>query len=115
MKQKTLRRRRVYDGGAAGSAVAAAPALTCALLMFLIGYIFYRGVPGISWQLLTTARPAISTIPWASCPTFCNTLYIILVAMVIVAAPGRRRGHLPDGVRHEPAAGGASSNSPPRR
>ena len=27
--------------------------LTCALLIFLIGYIFYRGVPGLSWQLIS--------------------------------------------------------------
>ena len=40
--------------------------ITCALLIFLIGYIFYRGVGSVSWELLTTqssyrndpARPA---------------------------------------------------------
>ena len=28
--------------------------ITCALLIFLIGYIFYRGVGSVSWELLTT-------------------------------------------------------------
>ena len=28
--------------------------ITCALLICLIGYIFYRGVPGITWSLLTS-------------------------------------------------------------
>ena len=28
--------------------------LTCALLVLIIGYIFYRGVPFISWELLST-------------------------------------------------------------
>ena len=38
--------------------------LTCALLVLIIGYIFYRGVPFISWELLS----AISTTPSVSCP-----------------------------------------------
>ena len=28
--------------------------LTCALLVLIIGYIFYRGVPNITWELLTS-------------------------------------------------------------
>ena len=28
--------------------------LVCALLAFLIGYIFYRGLPYISWNLIST-------------------------------------------------------------
>ena len=28
--------------------------LTCALLLFIIGYICVKGIPGNSWQILTT-------------------------------------------------------------
>ena len=28
--------------------------ITCALLLFLIGYIFYRGLGNISWELLSS-------------------------------------------------------------
>ncbi len=43
--------------------------LTCALLIFLIGYIFYRGVPSLSWQLLSTATELCPQYRSASCPT----------------------------------------------
>ena len=29
-------------------------AVTCALLLLVIGYIFLRGAPGLSWELLTS-------------------------------------------------------------
>ena len=61
--------------------------LTCALLVFLIGYIFYRGLGSISWQLLTSQTSYIKdTI--GILPNILNTLYIILVAMVIVLPLG---------------------------
>ena len=41
--------------------------LTCALLVLIIGYIFYRGVPFISWELLSTQSSYITT-PSVSCP-----------------------------------------------
>lgn len=62
-------------------------ALTCALLAFLIGYIFYRGLPKLSWELLSTQTSYIrGTI--GILPNILNTLYIILVAMVIVVPLG---------------------------
>ena len=61
--------------------------LTCVLLVFLIGYIFYRGVPYLSWELLTSQSSYVKkTI--GILPNLLNTLYIILVAMVIVLPLG---------------------------
>ena len=61
--------------------------LTCALLVLIIGYIFYRGVPFISWELLSTQSSYINdTI--GILPNILNTLYIIVVAMVIVLPLG---------------------------
>lgn len=61
--------------------------LTCVLLAFLIGYIFYRGVPYLSWELLTSQTSYVKkTI--GILPNLMNTLYIILVAMVIVLPLG---------------------------
>ena len=61
--------------------------LTCVLLAFLIGYIFYRGVPYLSWELLTSQSSYVKkTI--GIIPNLLNTLYIILVAMVIVLPVG---------------------------
>lgn len=61
--------------------------LTVALLVFLIGYIFYRGIPYLSWELLSTQSSYVNgTI--GILPNILNTLYIILVAMVIVLPLG---------------------------
>ena len=61
--------------------------LTCALLVLIIGYIFYRGVPIISWELLSTQSSYINdTI--GILPNILNTLYIILLSMVIVLPLG---------------------------
>lgn len=61
--------------------------LTCALLIFLIGYIFYRGVPGLSWQLISGQTSYIRNTV-GILPNLLNTLYIILVAMVVVLPLG---------------------------
>lgn len=61
--------------------------LTAALLVFLIGYIFYRGVGHLSWELLSTQSSYVKgTI--GILPNLLNTLYIIIVAMVIVLPLG---------------------------
>jgi len=78
--------RRVYDRGLRALLWLCA-GLTCALLAFLIGYIFYRGLGSITWELLTTQTSYIKdTI--GILPNILNTLYIILVAMVIVLPLG---------------------------
>ena len=81
MEEKLSPRRRLYDRGMRGLVWLCA-GLTCALLLFLIGYIFYRGVPGITWSLLTSQTSYIKNTV-GILPNLLNTLYIILVAMVI--------------------------------
>ena len=78
--------RRAYDRGMR-VLVWLCAGLTCALLLFLIGYIFYRGIPGLTWKLLTGQTSYIqNTI--GILPNILNTLYIVLVAMVIVLPLG---------------------------
>ena len=61
--------------------------LVCALLAFLIGYIFYRGLPYISWNLISTQSSMLKgTI--GILPHILSTIYIIAVAMVIVLPLG---------------------------
>ncbi|CDC72696.1 MULTISPECIES: phosphate ABC transporter permease PstA [environmental samples] len=79
-------RRRLYDHGLRLLLWVCA-GITCALLIFLIGYIFYRGLGNISWKLLTSQTSYIKdTI--GILPNILNTLYIIVVAMVIVLPLG---------------------------
>ena len=61
--------------------------VTCALLVLIIGYIFYRGLPNITWELLSTQTSYINdTI--GILPNILNTLYLVLLAMVIVLPLG---------------------------
>ena len=61
--------------------------ISCALLIFLIGYIFYRGVGSVSWELLTT-QSSYRNDTIGILPNILNTVYIILVSMVIVLPLG---------------------------
>ena len=86
MEQKLSPRRRLYDRGLRALLWVCA-GVTCALLVFLIGYIFYRGLGNLSWQLLTTQTSYIKD-SIGILPNILNTLYIIAVAMVIVLPLG---------------------------
>ena len=78
--------RRVYNRGMR-ALVWLCAGLTCALLVFLIGYSFCRGIPGLTWELLSGQTSYIkNTI--GILPNILNTLYIILMAMVIVLPLG---------------------------
>ena len=79
-------RRRLYDRGMRAITWICA-GITCALLLFLIGYIVYRGVPHLSLDLLTTA-PSYRNDSIGILPNFLNTLYLVLLTMVIVLPIG---------------------------
>ena len=79
-------RRNVYDKTMKGLLYLCG-VLVCALLVFLIGHIFYRGLPYISWNLISTQSSMLKgTI--GILPHILSTLYIIAVAMVIVLPLG---------------------------
>lgn len=79
-------RRKLWNQGAK-CLIWASAIFTCLLLAFIIGYIFYRGVPYLSWELLTSQSSYVKkTI--GILPNLLNTLYIILVAMAVVLPLG---------------------------
>ena len=86
MKQQWSLRRKLYNGGMRGLVWLCA-GLTCALLIFLIGYIFCRGLPNLTWDLLSGQTSYIRNTV-GILPNLLNTLYIILVAMVVVLPLG---------------------------
>ncbi|OUN11336.1 phosphate ABC transporter permease PstA [Flavonifractor sp. An91] len=62
-------------------------ALTCALLVFVIGYIFINGLPHISWEFLTTETSYIKdTI--GILPNILNTVYIVVVTLIFILPLG---------------------------
>jgi len=81
-KSQLSRSRWLYDRGMRMLS-AACGALVCLLLVFLIGYIFYRGLPHITWELLST-QPSQLRGTVGILPHIASTLYIVLTAMAIV-------------------------------
>ena len=79
-------KRKLYDRGLR-ALLYLCGAITCALLIFLIVYVFYRGLGGITWELLSTQTSYINDTT-GILPNILNTLYIILLAMVIVLPLG---------------------------
>lgn len=61
--------------------------ITCLVLLMIIGYILYRGIPSLTWNLLST-EPNNLTGNIGVLPNILNTLYIIFVAMIIVLPLG---------------------------
>lgn len=61
--------------------------LTCALVLFLIGYILVKGLPNITWKLLST-KPSYLDDSIGILPDILNTLYVVLATLVIVLPLG---------------------------
>ena len=64
-----------------------AAGLTCALVLFLLGYVLLRGIPHITWELLSTA-PSVLADRVGILPDILNTVYTVLAAVVIVVPLG---------------------------
>ena len=86
LNQKLSPRRRGYVGLMRGL-MWLCTALTFALVMFLIAYVLWRGVPNITWQLLST-KPSYLEDTVGILPDILNTLYVILATLIIVLPLG---------------------------
>ena len=62
-------------------------AFTCALVLFLLVYILAKGVPNISWELLSTKRSYL-TGKIGILPDILNTVYIIVATLIFVLPLG---------------------------
>ena len=62
-------------------------ALTCALVLFLLVYILAKGIPNISWELLSTKRSYL-TGKIGILPDILNTVYIIVATLIFVLPLG---------------------------
>lgn len=61
--------------------------LTAALALFLVGYVLLRGIPGITWQFLST-EPSYLSGTIGILPNLLNTIYIIFATLVLVLPLG---------------------------
>lgn len=78
--------RRVYDRGMR-SLLWLSAGITCALLVFLMGYILWRGIPQLSWQFLTSSESVLKGT-LGILPAICNTLYVVCVTLCIALPLG---------------------------
>ena len=64
-----------------------AAGITAALTIFLLGYVLIKGLPNISWELLST-KPSYLRGTVGILPDILNTLYIILTTLLFVLPLG---------------------------
>ena len=62
-------------------------ALTCALLVFIIGYIFVKGLPHITWELVSTKTSYIKD-SIGILPNILNTIYIVGITLLFILPLG---------------------------
>ena len=79
-------RRRTY-GLAMKSLMLLAAGVTCALVVFMVAYVLYKGVPNITWQLLSTS-PSYLSDTIGILPDILNTLYIVIYTLFLVLPLG---------------------------
>lgn len=60
-----------------------ATALVCALAVFLIVYVLAKGIPSLTWELLST-KPSYLAGRIGILPDILNTVYILVAALAIV-------------------------------
>jgi len=78
--------RKIYIGLMKGL-MALSAAATCGIALFLIGYVLCRGLPNITWQLLSSS-PSYLTDTVGILPDILNTVYITLAALLVVLPLG---------------------------
>ena len=81
-----MRKRNVYIWGVRILMWLAA-GITAALTLFLLGYVLVKGLPNISWELLSS-KPSYLRGTVGILPDILNTLYIILTTLLFVLPLG---------------------------
>ena len=86
MNKKLSPGRRAYTAGMKALMYASTAAIG-ALVLFLIGYVLYRGIPNITWKFLTTA-PSILNDTIGIWPDILNSIYVVIATIIIVLPLG---------------------------
>ena len=84
--QKTSRKRKCY-AVVMRALMYLAAGLSAALALFLVIYVLAKGLPNLSWRLLSTA-PSYLTGEIGILPDLLNTLYIVMATLVVVLPLG---------------------------
>ena len=87
MKKKAISGSRRAYILAMRTLMGAAAVITAALVLFLIVYVLAKGLPNVSWTLLSTA-PSYLSDRIGILPDLLNTLYIVIATLLIVLPLG---------------------------
>ena len=85
-KHRFSARRRIWGGTMRGVMLLCA-AVTCALAVFLIVYVLVKGVPNLSWQLLST-KPSYLDGSIGILPDIITTVCTVLTTLLVVLPLG---------------------------
>ena len=85
-KHQFSARRRIW-GGTMRSLMLLCAAVTCALAVFLIVYVLVKGVPNLSWQLLST-KPSYLDGSIGILPDIITTVCTVLTTLLVVLPLG---------------------------
>ena len=85
-KEKYPLRRKIY-GGIIQALMYFSVFVTCALVLAILGYVLIKGLPNITWKLLST-KPSYLSNSIGILPDILNTIYIIIVCLVVVLPLG---------------------------
>ena len=85
-KHQFSARRRIWGGTMRGLMILCA-AVTCALAVFLIVYVLVKGVPNLSWQLLST-KPSYLDGSIGILPDIITTVCTVLTTLLVVLPLG---------------------------
>ena len=61
--------------------------ITCGLVVFILAYVLFRGLPNLSWGFVSTA-PSYLSGNIGILPDILNTVYIVLASLIIVLPLG---------------------------
>ena len=61
--------------------------ITCGLVVYILAYVLFRGIPNISWEFVSTS-PSYLSGNIGILPDMMNTIYIVLASLVIVLPLG---------------------------
>ena len=67
--------------------MALSAAVTCAMALFLIVYVLAKGIPNITWELLST-KPSVLEDCIGILPDILSTVYLILATLLVVLPLG---------------------------
>ena len=80
------KKRKAYIG-TMKAAMYISTGLTATLVIFLVAYVFIKGIPHISWELLST-KPSYISGRIGILPDILNTLYIVIATLIFVIPLG---------------------------